>query len=55
MLEDNFDYYRRRAAEEMAAAERASNETVASVHKSLAERYAALAGEPRQQVSTAGS
>jgi len=55
-LEDNLSYYRRRAAEEAAAAKHAESSTVAAVHRSLAERYLALAGEPQpfavpQQVS----
>jgi uncharacterized lipoprotein YmbA len=45
--EENLNYYRRRAAEELAAADGASSAVVAAVHKSLAERYSALAGEPQ--------
>ena len=51
MSEDMGAYYRRRAAEERAAAERAESEAAAAIHRSLAERYAALAGEP-QSVAT---
>jgi hypothetical protein len=46
-MEDNLSYYRRRAAEEAAAAERAPSSAVAAAHKSLAERYLALAREPQ--------
>ena len=46
-MKDNLTYYRRRADEELAAAEHASNDGVAAVHRSLAERYMALAGEPQ--------
>jgi hypothetical protein len=46
-LEDNLNYYRRRIAEELAAAQHAPSEGVAAVHRSLAERYMALAGEPQ--------
>ena len=44
-LEDNRIYYRRRAAEEAVAAEHAASSSAAAVHRSLAERYSALAGE----------
>jgi hypothetical protein len=59
-LEDNLNYYRRRAAEEFAAAEHAPSATVAAVHKSLGERYSALAGESQpftasRRVSASGS
>jgi hypothetical protein len=46
-VEDNFNYYRRRAAEELNAADRAPSAAVAAVHRSLAERYSVLAGEPQ--------
>ena len=45
-METNSDYYRRRAAEELAAAERAPNAAIAAVHKTMAARYLALSGEP---------
>ena len=57
-MEDNLNYYRRRAAEELSAAEQAPSAVVAAVHRSLAERYSALAGEsqpfaaPQQMAST---
>jgi hypothetical protein len=59
-MEDNLHYYRRRAAEELAAAEQAPSATVAAVHTSLAERYLALAGEPQpfvapQQLASTGT
>jgi hypothetical protein len=47
-MENNRDYYRRRAAQEFSAADNAASEAVAGVHRSLAERYLALAGEPQQ-------
>jgi hypothetical protein len=47
LVEDNLSYYRRRAAEESIAADGAPSEAVAAVHRSLAERYLALAGEPQ--------
>jgi hypothetical protein len=59
-MEENLNYYRRRAAEEFNAADSAATETVAAVHRSLAERYLALAGEPQpflapQQMASTGS
>jgi hypothetical protein len=58
-VEDNLNYYRRRAGEELAAAEQAPSAAVAAVHRSLADRYTALAGEPQphsqQQVPATGS
>jgi len=47
IVEDNLNYYRRRAAEELAAAEQAPSAAVAAVHRSLAERYLVLSGEPQ--------
>ena len=47
-FEDNLNYYRRRAAQELAAADGAADEAIAAVHRSLAQRYQALAGEPQQ-------
>ena len=43
MRETDDVYFARRAAEEEAAAARAADETVASVHRKLAEKFAALA------------
>ena len=43
MRENDFIYYRRRAAEERSAAEATSNLVAARAHKAMAERYAALA------------
>ena len=41
----NSTYFRSRAAKEMAAAEAASSELTASIHRALAERYLNLAGD----------
>jgi len=46
MSRNDKDYYRRRAAEERAAAERAANDGVAAIHRQLARRYLDLAGQP---------
>jgi hypothetical protein len=46
MFDAELNYYRKRAAEERAAAEKASTAEAATIHKSLADRYAMLAGEP---------
>ena len=46
MRDTDFIYYRRRAAEEQSAAERASNLAAARAHKAIAERYTALATSP---------
>jgi hypothetical protein len=43
MRDNDFIYYRRRAAEEQTAAESASSLAAARAHKTIAERYAALA------------
>lgn len=43
MRDNDYIYYRRRAAEEQSAAERASNLAAARAHKAIAERYAAWA------------
>jgi hypothetical protein len=43
MMRDDFVYYRRRAAEEKTAADRASSLVAARAHKQIAERYAELA------------
>jgi len=43
MRNDDFIYYRRRAAEEQTAAENASNLDAARAHKKLSEHYAGLA------------
>ena len=47
MTEDTETYYRRRWMEETAAAEQATDENAANVHRSLAARYAVLSGEPQ--------
>jgi len=47
MVEDMGTYYRRRQSEELAAAERATTAEAATIHRSLAARYSALAGEPQ--------
>jgi hypothetical protein len=46
MSRNDRDYYRRRAGEEQAAAERAATDAVAAVHRQLAKRYLDLAGQP---------
>ena len=43
MRDNDFIYYRRRAAEEQSAADRATHLAAARAHKAIAERYAALA------------
>ena len=47
MIEDTESYYRRRWMEETAAAEQATDENAANVHRSLAARYSVLSGEPQ--------
>lgn len=42
MRDEDFVYYRRRAAEEQTAADRASSLAAARAHKVIADRYAAL-------------
>lgn len=39
MTNENLDYYRRRAEEELAAAEQASDAAIAQIHNELARRY----------------
>jgi len=47
MSDDDKDYFRRRAEQEMEAAERASGTVSADIHRSLAARMLALAaGSP---------
>ena len=41
MANDNLDYYRKRAEEELAAAEQASDTAIAQIHNELARRYRA--------------
>ena len=50
MPDNDFIYYRRRAAEEHSAAERATNLAAARAHKAIAERYAALAASRGESV-----
>jgi hypothetical protein len=47
--EDTETYYRRRWEEETDAADRATDPVAADVHRSLAERYLALCGEPQRR------
>jgi hypothetical protein len=47
MIEDTESYYRRRCSEELGAAERATDPLAAEIHRSLAARYSALAGQPQ--------
>ena len=44
MTNENLDYYRRRAEEELAAAERASDTAIAQIHNEMARRYRAQLG-----------
>ena len=41
MARNDHEYFRRRAAEELEAADRASHEAAAAAHEQLARRYAA--------------
>jgi hypothetical protein len=50
MRDNDFIYYRRRAAEEQTAAERASSLPAARAHKAIADRYAALAASRGESV-----
>jgi len=43
VLEDDVNYFRRRAAEERAAADRAASQSARDAHIGLAERYDELA------------
>ena len=45
-MEDESSYFRRRAAEQLAAAERADSAVAARIHQSLAARMLAKAGQP---------
>jgi hypothetical protein len=47
MIEDTETYYRRRSNEELAAAQHAADPAAANIHRSLAARYSALAGQPQ--------
>ena len=51
MRDNDFIYYRRRAAEERSAAERASSVAAARAHKTIAEHYAALAENRGESIS----
>jgi len=42
MTANNVNYYRQRADEEMAAAERCSDSSIAQIHREMAQRYRAL-------------
>jgi hypothetical protein len=44
-MENDRSYYKRRAAEQLAAAERADDVVTAEIHRSLAARMLAKAGE----------
>jgi hypothetical protein len=50
VVEDTESYYRRRWKEELTAAEQAAEEKAASIHRSLAARYAVLCGEPQMRI-----
>lgn len=55
MTNENLDYYRRRAEEERAAAELASDTAIARVHSELARRYRAqLSGGDEPMNGNAG-
>ena len=45
MVLENLDYYKRRIADELAAAERANCSKAAEAHRELAERYRTLCDE----------
>ena len=49
MIEDNLEYYERRAREEKAAAESSSSTEAASAHRLLAIEYEAQVRELRNQ------
>lgn len=49
MLEDDPSYYERRAAEEKAAADQATHAAAVQAHETLAQQYAAMAGEKNQK------
>ena len=44
MTNQNIEYYRRRAEEELAAAEQASDTAIAQIHNEMARRYRVLSG-----------
>lgn len=48
-MQDDPGYYERRAAEEKAAADQATHPAAAQAHETLAQQYAAMAGEKNQQ------
>jgi hypothetical protein len=52
MLDDNLVYFRRRATEELAAAECAPNAAIAAVHRSMAARYLTLSQEAQPDISS---
>jgi hypothetical protein len=45
MARDDHEYFRRRAVEELEAADRASSEAAAAAHEQLARRYAVALAE----------
>lgn len=49
----NLDYYRQRADEEMAAAERADDPGISQIHRELAQRYRDLLNEEAGRTSGA--
>jgi hypothetical protein len=52
MLRDDLSYFIRRAAEERAAAQRATCPRAAEAHREMAERYAALAATLTDRAET---
>ena len=44
-MDDGSDYFRRRAAEELAAADNALTAVAANIHRELAERFLQRAGD----------
>lgn len=44
-MNDDREYFRQRAAQELAAAEKASSRIVANIHRELAQQFLARAGD----------
>jgi hypothetical protein len=53
LMEDQVQYYSRRAAEELQAAARASSPAAQLSHRQLAERYASIVQEEANRPTTA--
>jgi hypothetical protein len=54
MTTQNLNYYRHRADEELAAAERAVEPSIAQIHCEMAQRYRALANDGVSLAQPAG-